>query len=286
MATSTDQGFSILIPTWNNLDYLQCCIESLRRNSAFRHQIIVHINEGTDGTLDWVASQTDLDYTHSDVNIGICYAMNGARPLVKRDYIAYFNDDMYALPGWDTALVAVINQLQDNQFFLSATMIEHTDTGNPCVIVADYGRTPNDFKVQDIIANYMSHPKQDWYGATWPPNVVHRDNWDMVGGYSLEFSPGMYSDPDFAIKLWQSGVRVFRGVADSRVYHFGSRTINRVALNPGKQTFVLKWGISSRVFTAKFLRRGEVATTLELPIPRISRSLIDRLKRAWVAFRN
>lgn len=44
--------FSILIPTWNNLDLLQLCIESIKKNSAFSHQIIVHINEGIDGTLD------------------------------------------------------------------------------------------------------------------------------------------------------------------------------------------------------------------------------------------
>ena len=31
-------------------------------------------------------------------------------------------------------------------------------------------------------------------GATIPPNIVHRDIWDLVGGYSIEYSPGMYSD--------------------------------------------------------------------------------------------
>lgn len=49
--------FSILIPTWNNLPYLQLCIESIRRHSAFEHEIIVHVNEGTDGTLEWVRAQ-------------------------------------------------------------------------------------------------------------------------------------------------------------------------------------------------------------------------------------
>ena len=37
--------FSILIPTFNNIDYLKLCIESIRKNSKFNHQIIVHINE-------------------------------------------------------------------------------------------------------------------------------------------------------------------------------------------------------------------------------------------------
>ena len=37
--------FSILIPTFSNLKYLKVCIESIKKNSKFIHQIIVHINE-------------------------------------------------------------------------------------------------------------------------------------------------------------------------------------------------------------------------------------------------
>ena len=44
--------FSILIPTWNNLEFLKICIGSIRRNSTFDHQIIIHVNDGSDGTLE------------------------------------------------------------------------------------------------------------------------------------------------------------------------------------------------------------------------------------------
>jgi glycosyltransferase involved in cell wall biosynthesis len=37
--------FSILIPTWNNLRFLQVCIDSIRKNSSLEHQILVHVNE-------------------------------------------------------------------------------------------------------------------------------------------------------------------------------------------------------------------------------------------------
>ena len=48
----------------------------------------------------------------------------------------------------------------------------------------------------------MNYKINDWMGATIPPNIVHRDIWDLVGGYSIEYSPGMYSDPDFTAKLY------------------------------------------------------------------------------------
>ena len=46
--------FSILIPTYNNLQYLQLCIKSLKKNSYFNNQIICHVNEGIDGTIQFL----------------------------------------------------------------------------------------------------------------------------------------------------------------------------------------------------------------------------------------
>ena len=45
--------FSIIIPTYNNINYLKLCIESIKKNSNFNHEIIIHVNEGTDGTLSF-----------------------------------------------------------------------------------------------------------------------------------------------------------------------------------------------------------------------------------------
>ena len=47
--------FSIVIPSYNNLNYLDLCIKSINKNSKYNHQIIVHINEG-DGSLEYIKS--------------------------------------------------------------------------------------------------------------------------------------------------------------------------------------------------------------------------------------
>ena len=46
--------FSIIIPTFNNLEYLKICINSINKNSKFDHEIIFYINEGKDGSLDFI----------------------------------------------------------------------------------------------------------------------------------------------------------------------------------------------------------------------------------------
>ncbi len=248
--------FSILIPTWNNLPYLQLCVESLRQHSTFDHQLIIHVNEGADGTLKWVRAQ-ELDHSFSVENVGVCAAMNAAASLAETDYIAFFNDDMVALPGWDAALQEVIDRLDHRRWFLSSTMIEPRDTGNRCVIAPqDFGQSVAEFRQADLLQALPTLHKADWCGATWPPNVVPKQLWDEVGGYSLEFSPGMSSDPDFSMKLWQAGVRHFQGVGASKAYHFQAKSTGKVVKNPGPEQFLAKWGVSQGTFGKYYLRRG------------------------------
>jgi GT2 family glycosyltransferase len=249
--------FSIFIPTWNNLPYLELCIDSIRRHSSLSHQIIIHINEGIDGTLEWVQSQGDLSYIHSEKNIGVCYALNQCRTLATADYYLYLNDDMYVCPGWDHQLLSEIKTIGHSEFFLSATAIEPVQTGNDCVIVQDFGTDPASFQEDALLQQFRNRDKKDWQGGTWPPNVVHKKIWDLVGGYSIEFSPGLYSDPDFSMKLWKAGLRLFKGVSASRVYHFGGKSTERIVKNTGYYTFISKWGMSARTFTKKYLRSGE-----------------------------
>ncbi len=275
--------YSVLIPTWNNLDYLKLCIESIEKNSQYKHQIIIHINEGTDGTVEWV-EQSGYDYVHSDENIGICYALNLARSLVRTDYILYMNDDMYVCPDWDTELGRAVEKSESKFFFYSSTMIEPEDTGNSCVIVGDYGSGPGDFREKELLKEFSGYKKDNWLGATWPPNIVHRDVWDLVGGYSTEFSPGMYSDPDFTMKLWNLGVRDIRGIASSRVYHFGGRSTGRLKRkSQGKKIFLNKWGMTPGNFVRYIIKRGETGdSVLSEPAKCIRsrfRALADRIRR-------
>jgi glycosyltransferase involved in cell wall biosynthesis len=251
------KGFSIVIPSWNNLPYLKNCIKSIRNNSSISHQIIVHVNEGKDGTLDWVRLQEDLDFTYSEKNIGVCFALNKARTLVSRKYIVYLNDDMYLCPGWDTALLLEINYIGHDMFFLSSTVIEPTASSN-CVIEKDYGTDINNFDEALLLKDFQNLTISDWSGSTWPPNILPVSLWDFVGGYSVEFSPGMYSDPDFSMKLWNAGVRYFKGVANSKAYHFGSLSVKRVKKNKGYYQFINKWGFTSSVLTKNILHRGEL----------------------------
>jgi len=272
--------FSILIPTWNNLPYLKICIDSIRKNSRFTHQVIVHVNEGVDGTIEWLQQQ-NIEYTHSKNNIGVCTAVNSAFVLASEDYVMFMNDDMYCCPDWDLHLWNEIEKIGHNKFFLSSTLLEPVTSGNKCVLAPyDFGRDAGTFRETELLGILSSLPKRDWCGSTWPPNVVHRTMWEAIGGLSEEFSPGMYSDPDFSMKLWNKGVRYFKGVGNSFVYHFMSKSTGKVKKNNGRKQFLQKWGVSSSYFTKKILESG---TTFHGPLPEkiIKPGLKDKVKKLF-----
>ncbi len=249
--------FSILIPSWNNLPYLQCTVNSIRKNSSFRHQIIVHVNEGLDGSADWLLAQKDISFSKSDRNCGVCYGFNAASHLANSQYLVFIDDDMYLCPDWDRHLWEEITTRTNDKWCISSTMMEPFDKGNPCVIANQvYGLHPNEFEEERFLQDFAHIEKNDWNGSQWYPMVLPTSVYRAVGGLSIEFTPGMYSDPDFMIKLWHYGVRYFKGLGKSRAYHFGSKTTARVKRNDGRSSFILKWGMSSNTFFSHYLKIG------------------------------
>src|SRR5690606_6831161 len=142
--------------------------------------------------------------------------------------------------------------------FISATQMQSGSFWDDSILdLSDYGKTIMEFQEEKFVNEFRDREMSDWSGATWPPNIVHKTVWDAVGGYSTEFSPGLYSDPDFSMKLWKLGVRDFRGIARSRVYHFESKSTRRKTMNRGSLQFLMKWGLTAATFSKFYLRRGK-----------------------------
>ena len=243
---------SILIPTYNNLDYLKLCLKSLEKNSSLTHEIIIHINNGSDGTLDFIKAN-DYKYTSSDDNIGLCSSINKAAKLVSNKYILYSHDDMYFCPNWDKVLLDEVKSLNHDNFYLSGTMIE-PNSGH---IVCNFGVDLDTFNEDELLSKFKDINFYDHQGTHFAPHLVSKKMWDKVGGFSEEFNPGIGSDPDFNMKLWREGVRIFKGLNDFKVYHFGSLTTRKkknFIQNRGDKTFLKKWGITTKFFKKHYLK--------------------------------
>ena len=108
--------FSIIIPTFNNIKYLKLCIESIKKNSIFNHEIIVHVNIGEDGTKEYLDNATpaqlhEFHFIHED-NMGSIpkefnclvghYDLKGAKALHYTNGGPWFDDyrDAEASEEW------------------------------------------------------------------------------------------------------------------------------------------------------------------------------------------
>jgi glycosyltransferase involved in cell wall biosynthesis len=248
--------FSIIIPTFNNVNYLKQCVESINKNSTYKHEIIPHVNEGTDGTIEYLKNN-NIQYTHTNYNSGICTGMNMAAKKAKTDYILYAHDDFYFCPKWDLVLKKEVDKIGHNNFYLSGTMVNNGQIELNC------GNNLDTFNEEKLLKEIDNCNYYDFQGSTWAPHLMHKTTWNDVGGFSEEFFPGTGSDPDLNMKLWQEGVRIFKGINDFKVYHFGSIVTRKYRNHPtiktesgsrGAKIFLMKWGITISFFKKYFLR--------------------------------
>ena len=245
--------FSIIIPTFNNLEYLKICLESIKKNSKYNHEIIVHINEGKDGTIDFL-KKNNYKFSYSKINSGVCVAFNEAVKLSNKEYIVLGHDDMYFCPEWDVVFAEEIKKNISNLFFFSGTMIQPFNS----YIKLDCGSDYKEFNEHKLLKEIQNIKYYDYQGTHWQPSLVSKSTWDKVGGFSEEFSPGLGSDPDFNYKLWKVGCRIFKGLGNCRVYHFSSKSLRKKAWNDGAKIFLLKWGMSIKFFKKFYLRTNEL----------------------------
>ena len=242
--------FSIIIPTFNNIDYLKLCLKSIQKNSEYTHEIIIHINEGLDGTLEFIKKK-NYKFSYSKINSGVCVAFNEAAKKATKKYIILAHDDMYFCPGWDIAFNKELEKLQNvEDFFLSGTMVQPFES----YINLDCGANIESFNEEKLLKKLPLINFNDFQGTHWQPSLIPLKTWKKVGGFSEEFSPGLGSDPDFNMKLWNIGVRLFKGLGSCRVYHFSSISLRKKAWNNGAKTFLLKWGISIKFFKKYYLK--------------------------------
>ena len=242
--------FSVIIPTFNNIDYLKLCLDSLIKNSNFQHEYIIHINEGVDGTLEFIKN-SGLKYSYSKNNSGVCVAFNEGVKLASRKYVLLAHDDMYFCPEWDKVLISEIKKLPEEiDFFLSGTMVQPFES----YINLNCGKSVDDFNENKLLEELPKIKFKNFQGTHWQPSLIPIKTWNKVKGFSEEFSPGLGSDPDFNMKLWRIGVRLFKGLGNCRVYHFSSLSLRKKVWNNGAKTFLLKWGISIKFFKKHYLK--------------------------------
>lgn len=107
---------AVVIPSWNAIDEIGACLNSLREQSL-KHRIYVVDNGSSDGSVEFIAENyPEVELLVQPVNLGFAGGVNvGIQQAMEdgADYIALFNNDAIADRDWLKHLVSTMNQHDD-----------------------------------------------------------------------------------------------------------------------------------------------------------------------------
>ena len=142
---------SIVVPTWNSLNYLKILYKSLQKNVTIPFEFLVHDNDSTDSTEEWL-NENKIYHTISEKNEGFC-GVNHVLREVQTEYVMIFNSDMYVLPN---SIESVLKQIQlfklnkINRFTISSCLIEPVGN-NPEYKIFNAGYDYNTFNEELLL---------------------------------------------------------------------------------------------------------------------------------------
>ncbi|HYF13250.1 MAG TPA: glycosyltransferase, partial [Candidatus Paceibacterota bacterium] len=248
-ANATFDGFSIIIPSFNDVEYVTLLLQSLKRYSQWKHEIIIVSDGSDDESKSLLSKQDDVIFHYNTVNKGVCYTTNYAASLASKEWLFFVNSDMVVGPGWDVALK---NHLQEKTV-VSATCIEPGLVKVASVFhTLDCGQDAAQFR-WDTFESAIDRLKEERteLGIQYP-FAVSKTLWRQVDGLDEAFDPGPFSDPDLFYRFKLSGATFIR-CRSSLLYHFSGVSFRRRTPNRWKNAearnfalFVQKWGEEPR----------------------------------------
>lgn len=254
---------SICIPSYNSLEYLKILIPSIKKNTRLPHEIIIHDNGSTDGTDSIVSQPGYLKFTFSEENLGFC-GVNRALKQARYPYCMIVNSDMYMLPGWDFAIMSQINAFKRekvDRFTISSCLIEPTGN-NPEYDIFYAGHDAETFDEKKLLQFFSTtQPKKQNTIQYSHPILIPKFMLEEVNYLDEAYFPGWNVDNDLPRSLYERGCRNFIMLGNSRVFHFSSKTFQKLPkeLNKqdGQKIFFDKWGETTEQFRQRINIRNK-----------------------------
>ncbi|HYF97396.1 MAG TPA: glycosyltransferase family A protein [Coxiellaceae bacterium] len=192
-------GISVVICTYNRLNLLQKCLDSLLKQNLEKFEVICVNDKSEDGTKEYLDSLNDprIKIVHHQQNMGLSPSRNDGWKLAQYDIVAFTDDDCIARPDW---LVKIEQAFTD-----------------PAVHFGS-GQT---FYVSETYRGYFPERVVTNLGARWPKgnNLIFRKPvLEQIGGFNPEFDYFSNDDSEIAIRAVSFGFK-FKSMPEAVMYH-------------------------------------------------------------------
>lgn len=219
---------SIIIPTYNNLDLTQDCLEAIQRHTpAGIYEVIMVDNGSTDGTPEFLRGLQDLGQIRlilNDNNLGFAPACNQGARAARGEFLLFLNNDTRVTSGW---LEELLHSAQEHPQVaaVGAKLLYPDDT------VQHAGVTISaDKKFLHIYKHFhKDHPavnkERTFQILTAACLLVKKEPFSRSGGFDESYHNGC-EDVDLCLRFGQQGLQLLYNPR-AVVYHLESKTPGR-----------------------------------------------------------
>ena len=242
---------SIIILTYNNLEYNKNCIASIRKyTEKGNYEIIIVDNNSTDGTREWLKTQKDLKVVQNDYNAGFPKGCNMGIALACEAYdILLLNNDTLVTPRWLQNLQSCLYS-KENIGAVGA-VCNHSENLQGVDVVCD--------KLDEMIL--FADKNNVSCSSRWEEKIfligfcilIKREVIDKIGMLDEMYSPGYVEDNDLSLRIISSGYRLML-CHDCFIYHYLGTAFRKdlqkfyPILYANREKFKNKWGFETILF--------------------------------------
>ncbi len=237
--TASFPKVSILMVTYNCEEFIEPCLDSVARNTAWpNYEIILIDNNSTDGTKAIIQKYADADkrirLSFSPENLGFAGANNAAAKEATGDYLIFLNPDTVVTHGWVSRMV---RHCERDPSIGSVAAVTNF-SGNETKINFDYSNVLQMEKFAMALASEKAGQATDIAVAPLYCVLVPRAVWDKVGELDSGFQIGMFEDDDFSLRIKTAGYRVV-AADDCFIHHFGNGSFAKLPSKESLRIFEL-----------------------------------------------
>ena len=219
---------SILIVTHNSAEFLQPCLDSILRNTAYPDFEIIVVDNASQDETPSVVQRYAADHHRVkgfcfSENRGFAAGNNRAARHASGEYLVFLNPDTLVTAGWLEHLMR--HARKDATIGLLTPVTNFA--GNETRINVDY---ENQAEMEEFAA---CRTRQHW-GRLFELKVaplycalMPRPVWERVGYLDERFGIGMFEDDDLSWRVRAAGFRVV-GAEDCFVHHFGQGAFSKL----------------------------------------------------------
>lgn len=241
---------SIVILTYNKLEYTRQCIESIRTfTSQDSYELIIVDNHSTDGTVEWLKAQSDIKFILNDTNVGFPKGCNQGIEISKGDNILLLNNDVIVTENWLNNLVSAlysdpsigaVGPVTNSAAYYSTVDVGYQSLGEMHQFAKKINKSnPLKWEERLKLIGFCMLIKKSAVGE--------------IGFLDEQFSPGNFEDDDYSVRLRRAGYKLLL-CRDTFIHHYGSISwrdnLNEYThiMSTNEKKFLNKWGINSQSF--------------------------------------